>query len=377
MRHVLVSRYGAAAWRLASAFDPTIVVVLGHTLAGPLALAAWLRLKSRALTLYMGDTNGYQLARDLADGARTRALLGIKRMILPGIFHGSLDLGASNSLANRSMGIEVGVPIPLYSTDFAAIDASDVSECLFPDCQVPRLLCLARLVPAKNLPALVMAWRRRVEYGGPGSLLIAGEGPERGRLRALIDDMPPDRIRLLGPVPRPAIGSLLGQVDGLVLPSLRESWGIAVVEALGSGLPVLATVHVGAAISLAPEHSDAISLCSADLPSLSRALDAFMQRLVARERVSNPTRTAIRDRYGMLPVAARLHDLGEAWVRERLFPPLDASPKDAPCREDQENGGGHHSTGRRGGYPRWGRPARDDGQRKAQGGIGTGLDEEV
>ena len=50
-----------------------------------------------------------------------------------------------------------------------------------------------------------------------------------------------DRLVLTGPLSRSALGELRSRTDLLVSPSRRESYGMAVIEALASGIPVIAT----------------------------------------------------------------------------------------------------------------------------------------
>ncbi|WP_433856425.1 glycosyltransferase [Streptomyces kronopolitis] len=106
-----------------------------------------------------------------------------------------------------------------------------------------------RLVPGKRFDILVRAVTQL-----PGvHLLLAGEGPERETLRRMAEQFGSgDRIHLLGTRggavdteadgPRytgPDIPGLLSAVDVFVSPSPSEAFGLAVVEALASGLHVL------------------------------------------------------------------------------------------------------------------------------------------
>ncbi|MFJ9646751.1 glycosyltransferase [Streptomyces sp. NPDC101206] len=104
---------------------------------------------------------------------------------------------------------------------------------------------VGRLVPGKRFDALV-----RAVAALPGAhLLLAGEGPERAALRRLAAELgAQNRIHLLGerdplgecPDGRtPGIPALLSAMDVFVSPSREEAFGLAVVEALAAGLPVL------------------------------------------------------------------------------------------------------------------------------------------
>lgn len=104
---------------------------------------------------------------------------------------------------------------------------------------------VGRLVPGKRFDVLV-----RAVAALPGAhLLLAGDGPERAALRALAAELgAQSRIHLLGerdplgdsPDGRtPGIPALLAAMDVFVSPSKEEAFGLAVVEALAAGLPVL------------------------------------------------------------------------------------------------------------------------------------------
>jgi glycosyltransferase involved in cell wall biosynthesis len=96
---------------------------------------------------------------------------------------------------------------------------------------------VGRLVPGKRFDVLV-----RAVAALPGArLLLAGHGPERAALRALAARLgAADRVRLLGECdPQRSIPALLFAMDAFVSTSREEAFGLAVVEALAAGLPVL------------------------------------------------------------------------------------------------------------------------------------------
>ncbi len=113
---------------------------------------------------------------------------------------------------------------------------------------------VGRLVPGKRFDVLVRAVTQL-----PGvHLLLAGAGPEREMLRRMAEQFGSgDRIHLLGerdgavdatvggraadgrPADGPDIPGLLSAIDVFVSPSPDEAFGLAVLEALGSGLHVL------------------------------------------------------------------------------------------------------------------------------------------
>jgi glycosyltransferase involved in cell wall biosynthesis len=98
----------------------------------------------------------------------------------------------------------------------------------------------------KNLETLLAAFGRLVqERGYPGDLVVAGwlDGASpryRDRLRRLLAELPGrDRVRLLGAVPHPAMADVYRRAELFVLPSLEETFGLPLVEAMGAGVPVV------------------------------------------------------------------------------------------------------------------------------------------
>lgn len=102
-----------------------------------------------------------------------------------------------------------------------------------------RFLNTGRLVSVKGQRDLILAFQTFLR-ACPGALLhIAGDGPERASLAALIADLQlTENIVLLGN--RNDVATLIREYDCFVFPSRSEGFSGALVEAMLSGLPVLA-----------------------------------------------------------------------------------------------------------------------------------------
>jgi len=75
-------------------------------------------------------------------------------------------------------------------------------------------------------------------------LVLVGDGPERPRVEALARELGMERrVRFLGPMPH--FDDLLARADLFLLPSETESFGLAALEALASGVPVVASAVGG------------------------------------------------------------------------------------------------------------------------------------
>jgi colanic acid/amylovoran biosynthesis glycosyltransferase len=116
-----------------------------------------------------------------------------------------------------------------------------------------RLFSCGRLNPSKGHDVLLAAVRRMVETGAEVQLAIAGEDEAGGRgyrreLERLIDSLGlRDRVRLLGSIPGSSIREELAGAHAFALASHAEPLGVAIMEAMCMGVPVVATAAGGVA----------------------------------------------------------------------------------------------------------------------------------
>jgi len=108
-----------------------------------------------------------------------------------------------------------------------------------------RIGFVGRLEPVKNPLALVEAVARLRDENVPVELWIVGDGSQRAELEKRIEKHALQKnARLFGYRKNPI--DYVSQCDLYVQPSLSEGFGIALVEAMGCGVPVLATSVGGA-----------------------------------------------------------------------------------------------------------------------------------
>ena len=100
------------------------------------------------------------------------------------------------------------------------------------------LMSVGHLVPVKGHDLAIGALPLL-----PGvTLLLAGDGAERGRLEAQAAQLGvADRVRFLGVVPQAELPRYYGAADALVLASSREGWANVLLESMACGTPVVAT----------------------------------------------------------------------------------------------------------------------------------------
>lgn len=106
-----------------------------------------------------------------------------------------------------------------------------------------------RLSRKKRPLSLVRAFASAVRFvaGTPAMhLTIAGDGPDRGEILRLAAELGiQEHITLAGHLDRSQLRALYSTADVFLLPSERESFGIAALEARAAGLPVVAMLAGG------------------------------------------------------------------------------------------------------------------------------------
>ncbi len=118
----------------------------------------------------------------------------------------------------------------------------------FPEKQVPkndpvcRLIFVGNLIPGKGVNYLIEALFRIAQKETCFSLTVIGAGSERASLAQKVKEYAlQDVVHFIGSVPPDHIVDWMNQSDCLVLPSLWEGMPNVVLEAMASGLPVIAT----------------------------------------------------------------------------------------------------------------------------------------
>jgi glycosyltransferase involved in cell wall biosynthesis len=141
------------------------------------------------------------------------------------------------------------------------------------------IVCVARLVEVKGHRFLIEACQRLKERGLNFSCQLVGDGPLRRKIRRHIVRLGlQDRIILHGSLNRSEVARLMATADVVALASSptrdgrREGIPVSLMEAMASGLPVIAT-----AISGVPELVDAgtngLLVAPTDVGELADALD--------------------------------------------------------------------------------------------------------
>lgn len=169
-----------------------------------------------------------------------------------------------------------------------------------------RLLSVGRLSAEKGFAVLVSALVRAHAHGLDFHARIVGGGAEAAHLAQAVRDAGLGaKVELMGALRGPQLAEQYAWADAYVQPSLREGFGVAIVEALATGLPVVATDSGGpsdivtADIGLLVAPGDPDALADAIVATAGR-LGGFDRRGIAQDAL---------DRFGPQAVGEQLVEL--------------------------------------------------------------------
>ena len=200
---------------------------------------------------------------------------------------------------------DLGVDLDAVAFDPAA--RAEVRAELGADDDTRVIGAVGRLEPVKRIDVTLRACAPLLRDGA--MLVVAGAGPLLEPLRRLADELGvADRVRWLGS--RERIGPLLSAMDALVSASADETFGMAIVEAVGSGLPV---VYVACpALELLPEpveHTVHVPSSGDEASDVDTIAAALASALGTPARRCRPVATSVRDAYGAQAAADRVDDV--------------------------------------------------------------------
>lgn len=182
-----------------------------------------------------------------------------------------------------------------------------------------RVLSVSRLVPEKGVEDLVLAVHLLRERGVDVRATLVGDGPLRGRLEALVARLRlGDRVVVTGPLPYAGLHELHHRHDAFVMASAprngwQEQFGFALVEAMASGLPVLA----GDSGSLDEVLGSPEQLVTPNQPTaLAAGLEALAGDAELRARRGAANRRRAEERYDRRAVARQLEGFYERALAE-------------------------------------------------------------
>jgi len=164
----------------------------------------------------------------------------------------------------------------------------------------PTILFVGRLHQRKGVDHLLRAMPAVLERVPETRLLVAGSGEREAQLKALMKELElGDAVEFLGFVPDDDLPDLYARASVFTMPSLYEGFGIVMIEAMASSVPVVAFATGGA-----PEViEEGVNGHLADAETLADRLADLLEDPAEAAAMGKRGRGLVEDRYSWKAVA--------------------------------------------------------------------------
>ena len=203
------------------------------------------------------------------------------------------------------------IPRAALAADFLKKHPGGIDGC--------RILFLSRLHPKKGLNALIEAMPSLVASNPGAHLFIAGSGTKsyEDRLRRRVERLGLGRcVSFTGLLSGAAKWSAMAAADVFVLPSRQENFGLAVVEAMQAGLPVVVSRGVNIHPQIATADAGVVLGTEIDPEALAEAIGGLLDDPQARDRAGRNARELAAAEYDWFDAAEQCYRLYDAVLRE-------------------------------------------------------------
>jgi len=157
---------------------------------------------------------------------------------------------------------------------------------------------------------VLAAIRRGVQEGLDLHYTIAGAGPFLDAITSKVSELDlRDRVTMLGTISSEEVEALLDRIDAFVLASTGqgEAWPVSIMEAMGAGLPVIAS-RIGATPEMITPGVDGFLIGQRDEDALLESIGALANDLELRLRIGSAARNTTLQRFDVSATASALRD---------------------------------------------------------------------
>jgi sugar transferase (PEP-CTERM/EpsH1 system associated) len=184
--------------------------------------------------------------------------------------------------------------------------------------------CVGNLLPVKDYMTALRAVERMAGTLKRWRLVIAGEGGERRKLEAFIGERPEWKahVHFLGLSDR--IAELLNAMDVYVLPSLSEGISNSLLEAMSTGLPVLATA-TGGNPEVVVDGESGLLFPVGDSAKLAEQLLLLERRPEIRAQLARQAIRRVREEFSIDSMVRNYARLYESLGRRMAAAPVSAA----------------------------------------------------
>lgn len=273
--------------------NPDVIVASGYNYIESIFGLIYAKLKNRRFVLWSGSTPQSSRSRNFA-------IMKMKRTIIRKC-NSFLAYGSDAADYLIAYGADKNTIVTSCNTvDLQAFHLK--SKEFFPNRELFKrqhnLPCLnilfsGQLIPRKNLPTLIKAFRLlgRTDCG----LIILGDGYKQDEYITYCKDHGIANVFFKGHQDFPELIKYYVVSDLFVLPSYREVWGLVINEAMSCGLPILCSNRAGAARDLVKDEVNGYTFNPEDIHELKGKLRLLLDDAEKRKEMGRNSFELIKD----------------------------------------------------------------------------------
>ena len=166
--------------------------------------------------------------------------------------------------------------------------------------EVPQVVSIGRLTPAKGQVLLIQACAQLRDHGVPFHLTMVGDGPDRSRVEAAVQEHHLQSwVSLTGSLTQDGVRKTLAEADVFVLPSLAEGIPVVLMEAMASHVPCIST-PVNGIPELIEHRRTGLLAMPGDVGSLVEQLTALCTQPKLRHDLAQAAHTKVTTHFDLL-----------------------------------------------------------------------------
>jgi 1,2-diacylglycerol 3-alpha-glucosyltransferase len=266
LQQVSLSKVIQRLFQQLNQLNPDTVAIAGYNHPALLAALVWCRLRGKPAVLMSASWD--------QTPAPTGWQRQLKRMLI-GQYKAALVGGTPQKRCLENLGMSADQIFVGYNVvNNAVFHPSRIAHHPNP-CDRPFFLMVVRYIPEKNLPNFLQAYAQYCAQAQAQAwdLVLCGNGPLKPQVDAQIAELNlGERIHQPGFLQQAELMPYFAHAQCLLLPSISETWGLVINEAMAAGLPVLVSNKCGCHADLLVEGETGFTLQPEDPTAMAEKL---------------------------------------------------------------------------------------------------------
>jgi len=269
-------RVALRTWRWLNEFGPDVVIIGGYNYFACWAGFFWAKVNRKKVILWFDSTEEAKprivlkemiksLLLKRCDGANAYSQKGKAYLMKLGMEEGRIFVNG-NATDN---------PFYFDQTKRLKKDRDLLSKKF--GVAPKNFLYVGRFSPEKNILFLLKVYQKLKTQKSNWGLILVGNGPQKNRINDYINEYNIKDVYMPGFKQKEEVPEYLAVSDVLVLPSISETWGLVVNEAMAAGLPVLVSKRCGCYPDIVKDNFNGFGFDPYDESELYNLMEGIIQ----------------------------------------------------------------------------------------------------